>query len=256
MNEEPISEATSENPQPKRKRGRPARLVDTTTGEHMPLHDASFWTDHGLWVTNAGTTRGNANEVYATIAIARLRNFFGQHRDVGGWLVGFYFPDAGTHVNAFFRKPRRGRCLGKWAVLTELGRIILAFSDGLEAAQQWALELYQRQPRPTVKQAVAELRAWRLRSLGKAADISDRAATQAQIGDAVCAALDRLLEKYPATREADILAALELCACVYDSACWAPEPDGTPTDNAVGLDGHALHPQDSVATRQKGPDHE
>jgi hypothetical protein len=175
---EGISEAASENAV-KRRRGRP-KLFDEFT---------RTWTPG----TEAKTERGKMEALYARSAARILFDHRHEHPELTEW-TGLYQCENGKE------------CIDwgslKITVLAELGRLIEKYQNGEEVAVRWSVQILNMAPKPSVKQAMLMLRAWRLGQERKAG------ATDA-LTCKILASIDSYTDSHPGTTNQQIIDALE-----------------------------------------------
>jgi hypothetical protein len=171
-------EAASDIPV-KRKRGRPPTFQ----------HGWSQW-DAG---SKATTKRGQLEALYARSASRVLFDHRHKHPELIE-LTGLHKYDDGTE----YRDIQSKRNL---TVLAELGRLIVRYKNGEEVAVEWAVEILNMEPKPTVKQAMRLLRAWRLGH-------NKTGSTDALTERLLAAAAD-YVDSYPSTTGQQICDALE-----------------------------------------------
>jgi hypothetical protein len=239
-----ISEAASENP-PKRQRGRPPKWVkaDMKAPYDYALEQAQYPTTQ--------TRRGQQDRLYQEDAmftlIAALEPGQG---DRFHWLMGTIKPMKDENGQETWAWPLPspspfGRLLRlsgtilqrampdmKVAVLAELGRIVAAFSDGKQWAVKWADKLCQMEPKPSVKQAAAMLRRWRL-------DRDPKPGTWQELYEVIIDAIDAYEDRRAGVSPAMIEDALDHVQGYY---AWLFEEDPADTEAAAVETGSADDP--------------
>ncbi len=161
-----------------RRRGRP-KLFDNGRRE---------WTIG----SEAKTERGQMEALYARTAAWTLFEHRHKHPELTEW-TGLYRSEDGKeyiHWGAH-----------KITVLAELGRLIEKYKNGEEVAVQWSVEILNRRPKPTIKQAVQMLRRARLNQ----APEPDAETLARKILEAV----ESYAESHPAINNSQIVEALE-----------------------------------------------
>lgn len=185
------------------KRGRP-RMAPDDYYPSMPIEKHHAGLGHYVGTT-AKTGRGRQNAQYASWALRTLFEHRAGHPEI--------LELTGVHtVAATARRPAYdipGMILARKniGVLAEFGRLICRYSDGEEAAVEWAVELVRMRPRLTSKQTVAWLRRRRLRktNLGNSEGVMG----------AITAALDTYLASHPGTSNKAIVDALNGALWLY-----------------------------------------
>jgi len=173
-------EAASDIPV-KRKRGRPKLEIGYREGSVIG--------------SEAKTERGKLEALYARSAAYVLFNHRHEHPELTE-LTGLYKCEDGKEIVNWGSS--------KTTVLAELGRLIEGYKNGEEVAVEWSVKILNMEPKPTVKQAMRLLRAWRLghnktgstdalteRFLDAAADYVD--SYPSTTGQQICDALEQAL---------------------------------------------------------------
>lgn len=218
MEDQGISEAASEN-KPKHGRGRPSSWAGGTDHVRKTATDL-------LWRTS--TDRGRANNAYALNAIKLLEENGSIPRY--GWILGDT-PSGHVvremamlyHLMATESKNRRDRQPPKLSILSELGRIQLAFADGDEWALKLADQLCQEEPKSSVKEAAARLRQWRLEIFGK--DAHRQQGSSDDLSEALDALIDRYAESHSGVTDDMILKALATTTSFREWVAEEPETE-------------------------------
>ncbi len=174
-------EAASDIPV-KRKRGRPKLGL----GYELSHREGS------ILGSEAKTERGKLEALYAKRAAYVLFNHRHEHPELTEW-TGLYKCDDGEEIVHWGSS--------KTTVLAELGRLIEKYRNGEEVAVQWSVEILNMEPKPTVKQAMRLLRAWRLghNKTGSTDALTER----------ILAAAADYVDSYPSTTGQQICDALE-----------------------------------------------
>lgn len=212
MAEQGISEAASEN---KPKRGRPSVWVGGVGKLREESRGRRF---------RALTDRGRSDNAYAVAAITALMGKGGT--DKYHWLLG---DQAHAYINGKIRTLYEhlgdrfpNRQPAKMSVLTELGRIMAAFSDGEEFALKFADELCEMEPKPKVKEATTWLRRWRLNILGKETPELPHG-NAGDLADAFCALVGRYDSEHSGVTVEMVLEALASTTAFYEWVAEEPE---------------------------------
>jgi hypothetical protein len=187
------------------RRGRPgsphltnsARPAPGSFRDYGPEYEAGPPLDFAGGLDGAKTLRGCQNSEYAWRARQALKDMRAEFPAIEGWCGDEFWLWRGVGVKHV-------------TVMAELGRIVMTFRDGARLAAQLATQIAAMEPRPVDKEAVAMLRRWRLRNLGKPKE--ERAGDVEGLTVAIGKAIDDYLGRNPATPRAHVLEALEWLA--------------------------------------------
>jgi hypothetical protein len=212
MPEDRISEADSEN-QPRLKRGRPRKWINTTTNEPYAYEDQRKSFPQVL------SERGLNNRFYQERGtVALLQAITPDTEDRFKWLIGTVELQDGKPrvipglvsdniiakiLPAIAEAKRRSV---KASILTELGRIAEeGYADSHQHAIEWADALCQAEPKLTVKEACRRLREWRLNR-------DPKPANEDELVGVIAEAIDAYFDRHAATKEET--------AKLIDEALW------------------------------------